>query len=135
MKKRTQVERRRHTRARAHRSARQLWAERGYAAVGTPEIAAAAGVTRGALYHQFADKGDLFAAVAEAVETDVTRRIAEQVAGVRRGRPDRRAARRLAGLARRLRGAEVRQVILLDGPVDPRAGRGCATSRFATGSG
>ena len=35
----------------------------------------AAGVTRGAMYHQFADKQDLFAAVFEAVEAELTARI------------------------------------------------------------
>jgi len=35
----------------------------------------AAGVTRGAMYHQFSDKTDLFAAVFEAVEAEMTRRI------------------------------------------------------------
>jgi AcrR family transcriptional regulator len=65
------------TRERLVAAARKLFAERGYAAVGTEDIVRAAGVTRGALYHQFRDKSDLFAAVAEAVEADVTRRIAE----------------------------------------------------------
>ena len=36
----------------------------------------AAGVTRGALYHQFRDKADLFAAVAEEVEAEISERIA-----------------------------------------------------------
>ena len=52
-------------------AARRLWGERGYAEVSTPEIAEAAGVTRGAMYHQYADKTALFMAVIEAVEADV----------------------------------------------------------------
>src|SRR6266545_4208268 len=64
------------TRERLVRAARGLFAERGYAAVGTEEIVQAAGVTRGALYHQFRDKAELFAAVAETVEAEVSERIA-----------------------------------------------------------
>jgi AcrR family transcriptional regulator len=64
------------TRERLVSAARGLFAERGYAGVGTEEIVQAAGVTRGALYHQFRDKAELFAAVAEAVEAEVTERIA-----------------------------------------------------------
>jgi len=58
-------------------AARPLFAARGYADVGTEEVVRAAGVTRGALYHQFADKQALFEAVFEAVEADLTQRIAE----------------------------------------------------------
>jgi AcrR family transcriptional regulator len=56
-------------------SALQLFTRRGYSAVGTEEIVARAKVTRGALYHHFEDKRDLFRAVFERVEGDLMDRI------------------------------------------------------------
>jgi len=74
------VERSRVTRERLLAHARTLFAERGYAAVGTEEIVRAAGVTRGALYHQFRDKAALFEAVVEEVEAETTARVAQEAA-------------------------------------------------------
>src|SRR5947209_952346 len=74
----TKAEQSEATRSALVAAARTLFAERGYAAVGTEEIVRAAGVTRGALYHQFADKRDLFRAVFEQVDAEVVQRIAER---------------------------------------------------------
>jgi len=116
-KRRTQTERSAATRGALVAAARRLWSERGYADVGTPEIAAAAGVTRGAMYHQFADKAALFLAVAEAVEGDVTARLGEHV--VASGATDPAAALHAAvdGWLDACEEREVRQILLLDGPV------------------
>src|SRR3954464_14217135 len=59
------------TRGALVRAARELFGDRGYSAVGTEEIVRAAGVTRGALYHQFEDKRALFRAVFEEVEAEL----------------------------------------------------------------
>jgi AcrR family transcriptional regulator len=53
---------------------RQLFATHGYEAVSSEQIVAAAGVTRGALYHHFDGKRGLFAAVFEQVEAELAGR-------------------------------------------------------------
>jgi len=70
--RRSQEERSRATRAALVYAAHRLFAERGYAAVSADEVVAAAGVTRGALYHHFDDKRDLFRSVFEDVERSLT---------------------------------------------------------------
>ncbi len=69
------------TREQLLRVATQLFAERGYAGVGTELIAASAGLTRGALYHHFRDKRGLFRAVHERLEEDLVARVGEHVTG------------------------------------------------------
>jgi AcrR family transcriptional regulator len=64
------------TRAALVGAARELFAERGYAAVPTEEIVRRAGVTRGALYHHFRDKRALFRAVVEQLEQEMVEKIA-----------------------------------------------------------
>src|SRR5829696_105967 len=70
------------TRAELLRVARELFAKRGYADVGTEQIVRAAHVTRGALYHHFEDKRALFRAVHEQVADDLLATIAARIAGI-----------------------------------------------------
>src|SRR4051812_23662686 len=70
------------TRARLLRVARDLFAKRGYAGVATEEIVRRAKVTRGALYHHFRDKKDLFRAVHEQLEAELVESLAARIAGI-----------------------------------------------------
>ncbi|MFC0433253.1 TetR/AcrR family transcriptional regulator [Kutzneria buriramensis] len=88
MPRRSQEERTRSTRSALTAAARTLFAERGYAAVSTDEIVRAAGVTRGALYHHYADKQALFRDVFEQVEAEITAEVEAATAGA----PDHLAA-------------------------------------------
>jgi AcrR family transcriptional regulator len=69
--RRTQAERTAATRAQLLKAARKLFADKGFGEVSTQAIVEEAGVTRGALYHQFTDKNDLFAALYEQVEEEL----------------------------------------------------------------
>ncbi len=102
------------TRAKLIRAARALFARKGYAGVGTQEIARRAGVTRGALYHQFPAKEDLFLAVYEQVEQELT----ERVAGVIDDLPSPFAAMRtgIRAFLESCRAPEVQRIVLIDGP-------------------
>ncbi|MFI0374312.1 TetR/AcrR family transcriptional regulator [Actinomadura sp. 1N219] len=59
------------------RESRRLFATRGYGEVSLSEIVDAAGVTKGALYHLFQSKAELFRAVLEQVQQEVSRMVAE----------------------------------------------------------
>jgi AcrR family transcriptional regulator len=111
-----QAERSEATRARLIGAARRLFARRGYAGVGTEEIVKRAKVTRGALYHHFEDKRDLFRAVHEQVEAELTETIAAQLAAAGTQDP----IEVLVGGMRTFLDAcvdpEVQQIALMDAP-------------------
>jgi AcrR family transcriptional regulator len=73
--RRTQQDRSAATTAALVAAARALFAARGYQAVPADEITRAAGVTRGALYHHYADKRGLFRAVVEEIERELTEEV------------------------------------------------------------
>ena len=102
------------TRLRIIGAARALFA-RGYEAVGTPEIADAASVTRGALYHHFADKKALFDAVVCEVAAAIVVQI-DTAAAMHTGEPlDALHAGSIA-FVDACQAPEVRQIFLVDGP-------------------
>lgn len=63
-------------------TARRLFAERGYADVSAADIVTAAGLSRGALYHHYTDKSDLFKAVFTQMEIELTDELRTVLAGL-----------------------------------------------------
>lgn len=110
------------TRAALVREATRLFTARGYEGTRIDEVASRAQVTKGALYHQFRDKRDLFEAVVETLVTrlvdsakDNSKREME-----RRGISDKAPARYVAGTEILIDGLcepALRQIVLSDGPV------------------
>ncbi|WP_240609821.1 TetR/AcrR family transcriptional regulator [Billgrantia endophytica] len=102
------------TRAKLIRAARQAFATKGYAAASMDDITAEAGLTRGALYHNFGGKKGLLQAVVDQIDQEmVTRMLAAQA----------RAASRWDGLLEEgvayiemALEPEVQRIMLLDGP-------------------
>jgi AcrR family transcriptional regulator len=63
--------------------ARKLFAQKGYSAANTGELVRRAKVTKGALYHHFANKRDLYLAVVEEMERDLVEHLEAAGAAVR----------------------------------------------------
>ncbi|MEW6636531.1 MAG: helix-turn-helix domain-containing protein [Actinomycetota bacterium] len=74
-RRRTQAERRAATRRALLDAARSLFAEKGYHETSAEEIVRRAGLTRGALYHHFKDKRDLFRVVVDEMEGEIDEEI------------------------------------------------------------
>jgi AcrR family transcriptional regulator len=74
-RRRTQAQRRAATRGALLDAARSLFAEKGYHGTAAEEIVRRAGLTRGALYHHFEDKKDLFRAVVDEMEGEIDEEI------------------------------------------------------------
>lgn len=99
-------------------TARERFATDGYAATSTPAIVEAAGVSRGALYHHFRDKADLFQAVVERECAMVAGSIEQAAAKVMEQTADSVEILVTAGNAflDAMRDEGRRRILLIDGP-------------------
>jgi AcrR family transcriptional regulator len=102
------------TRTALSAAARQLFTERGYAATSTTQIVERAGVTRGALYHHFPAKYDLFRAVFEQLEDEVTKHVAQEA--LTSADPLDQLRRGTSAYLDACIDPAVQQVVLLEGP-------------------
>jgi AcrR family transcriptional regulator len=114
--RRTQAERSESTRGALIEAARGLFAERGYSGVGTEEIVRAAGVTRGALYHHFDGKRDLFEAVYERIEAELAERIATGALAANAESPLEAMRVGAEMFLQACTEPEAQRIVLLDGP-------------------
>jgi AcrR family transcriptional regulator len=112
----TQAERTEATRGRLISTARRLFAEKGFAATSTEEILGEAAVSRGALYHHFASKTDLFQATFEAVEDDLTAKVLAAATGTGETDPRRLLELGVDAFLDQCVNPEVQRIVMLDGP-------------------
>ena len=112
----TQAERTEATRGRLISTARRLFAEKGFAATSTEEILSEAAVSRGALYHHFPSKTDLFQAAFEQVEDEVTAQVLQ--AATKDGETDPMRILQIGfdAFLDQCLNPEVQRIVMLDGP-------------------
>jgi AcrR family transcriptional regulator len=113
-RRRTQAERSRATTGELVAAARKLFAERGFAETSIEDIVQATGVTRGALYHHFASKTDVFKAVFEQIQRELDSHSYEVALATRGDAWKRMEAGSLAFLDD-CQDPGVRQIFLIDG--------------------
>lgn len=102
------------TRAAIVRAARELFAADGFAATSTTEVVERAGVTRGALYHHFRSKEDLFEAVYEDVEMGTVAKVAAAIANIQDPVEALRVG--MEAFLDTCLEPDVRRIVLLEGP-------------------
>src|SRR3954447_6135368 len=110
----TQAQRREATRRALLDAARSLFAEKGYHGAAAEEIVRRAGLTRGALYHHFEDKRDLFRVVVDEMEGEID----EEIEAAERAQPDLPGAV-MAGhrpVVDAVHDPEMRRTFFLEGP-------------------
>jgi AcrR family transcriptional regulator len=93
---------------------RKAFAEKGYSAASMDELTAEAGLTRGALYHNFGDKKGLLAAVVNQIDSEMAMR-AKEIAATSGDGWEGLLAEGTAYIEMAL-DPEVQRIVLLDGP-------------------
>src|SRR5436305_2161020 len=112
---RTKAAQREATTAALISAARELFAQRGYAGVGTEEIVQRAGVTRGALYHHFrGGKEDLFRAVLVQISAEIVQKVAQAAAST--DDPWEALVLGSEAFLDACAAPEVQRIVLIDGP-------------------
>ncbi|MEV0148977.1 MULTISPECIES: TetR/AcrR family transcriptional regulator [unclassified Nonomuraea] len=110
----TRTEQKERTRRTLLATGRRLFAAKGYAGVGLAEIVGESSVTKGALYHHFSGKTDLFRAVLEEVQREVADRVA--AAADAQGDPWAQLKAGCAAFVAAGADPEVQRIMLIDGP-------------------
>jgi AcrR family transcriptional regulator len=111
----SQVERRAATVAAILASARSLFGDRGFEPTSIDDIAAGAGVAKGAVYHHFESKEAIFTQVLEAVQMQLLQATVPPAVGAQAGL----AGLMAAGVEQYLLAASapgVKRILLIDGP-------------------
>jgi AcrR family transcriptional regulator len=101
-------------RAKLLAAARKAFTEKGYSAASMDELTAEAGLTRGALYHNFGDKRGLLAAVIHQIDAEMAAR-AQQI-GAQAGDDWNGLLAEGAAYIEMALNPEVQRIVLLDGP-------------------
>lgn len=112
----TQAERTETTRGRLIATARRLFAEKGFAGTSTEEILSEARVSRGALYHHFSGKTDLFRATFETVEDELTAKLLEAATAGGETDPIRILELGFNAFLDQCVNPEVQRIVMLDAP-------------------
>jgi AcrR family transcriptional regulator len=97
-------------------AARALFATQGFDGTGTEQIVAEARVTRGALYHHFRDKADLFRAVMAQAAGDVATRLIDEQLAADAESPLAEIREGVSAFLDVCVGGDFQRIVLVDGP-------------------
>src|SRR5688572_21549105 len=103
------------TQKQLRRQARKLFAQKGYSGANTDELVQRAKVTKGALYHHFANKRELYLAVVEDMERELVERI--EAAGAAARDPWKRLRAMCRAYLESCRDPSLARILVLEAPV------------------